>query len=263
MTAVIVAGFHRSGTSVAARALAESGLFLGDDLLGSEPSNPHGHFEDLDIIDIHQTLLELNGVDWKADATFDPYVPDHIWSRMSTLVHKREATGRHWGFKDPRVCLFLPLWMHLLPDAKLIVVFRNPAETVRSLHMRHSRQMAHMRGPGEVHQDFWRRPDLGVQMWVTYHEALLASLPPLDRVHVVNFGQRQSIAEVASVVDGLWDLGLEPHHADVLDPELGETSVDPVEVRDSDLIERVDAIWQVLIGLADQSARRPTRARVG
>ena len=63
MNPLIVAGFHQSGTSAIARSLHLGGLFLGDDLLGSEPSNPYGHFEDNEVITIHQdesrTLQEL------------------------------------------------------------------------------------------------------------------------------------------------------------------------------------------------------------
>ena len=86
MTPLIIAGFHRSGTSAVARTLALSGLHLGDDLLGSEPSNPYGHYEDNEVIAIHQTLLDVNGLDWKLRESFEPFVPERVWVQVSDLV---------------------------------------------------------------------------------------------------------------------------------------------------------------------------------
>ena len=47
---LIVAGFHRSGTSLVCQLLHRAGLFLGYDLLGPAFSNPHGHFEDTEVL---------------------------------------------------------------------------------------------------------------------------------------------------------------------------------------------------------------------
>lgn len=253
MKPLIVAGFHRSGTSAVARSLALAGLHLGDDLLGSEPSNPHGHYEDNEVIDIHQGLLEVNGLDWKVRTSFDPYVPDRLWGAMADLVRRRSATGRPWGFKDPRVCLFLPLWLHIVPEARILVVYRRPAEAVRSLHMRHSRQLAVAKGRGEVHREFWSEPDLAVRMWCTYHRMLLASLPAPAQTLIVDFGDKASVAGVVGTVNRRWDLGLDEGERGALDPSLGASRVTPVEVRDPALIAEVAEIWDTLTTLS----RRP------
>ncbi|MGI9608344.1 MAG: sulfotransferase [Acidimicrobiales bacterium] len=253
MTALIIAGFHRSGTSAVAQTLNRAGLFLGHDLLGSEPSNPHGHFEDNEVIEIHQALLDVNGVDWKATEPLDPFVPDAQWQAIGDLVRRRNALGEPWGFKDPRVCLFLPLWRHALPDARVLVVFRNPAETIRSLHMRHSRQMVVNKGRGEVHRDFWRLRDLGARMWLTYHRALLSSLPAPEHVHFVPFADRVAISSIATTLNERWGLGLHPEPNE-LDPDLGATNVDPVRVTDHLLVEAIAEVWTELHRHAANSA---------
>lgn len=246
MKPLIIAGFHRSGTSAVARSLALAGLHLGDDLLGSEPSNPHGHFEDNEVIEIHQTLLDVNGLDWKVRRPFDPYVPNRVWDAMSALVRRRSSTGRPWGFKDPRVCLFLPLWLHVAPEARVLVVYRRPAEAIRSLHMRHSRQLVVAKGRGEVHREFWGEPDLAARMWCTYHRMLLAALPDPAQTHVADFGDRESIAGVVGTVNRRWSLGLDEHERGALDPSLGTGNVAPVEVRDRLLLDEIEALWAEL-----------------
>lgn len=250
MKPLVVAGFHRSGTSAVARSLALAGLHLGDDLLGSEPSNPHGHYEDNEIIDIHQDLLEVNGLDWKVRTPFDPFVPDRVWRAMTELVRRRSGSGRPWGFKDPRVCLFLPLWLHVVPEARVLVVYRRPAEAIRSLHMRHSRQLVVAKGRGEVHREFWSEPDLGVRMWCAYHRMLLTALPASPRTMVVDFGDRAAVAGIVGAVNRRWDLGLDENERGALDPSLGASRVAPVEVRDPALLADVGEIWAELTELA-------------
>lgn len=256
MSALIIAGFHRSGTSAVARSFHLGGLFLGDELLGSEPSNPYGHFEDKAVIDIHQELLEVNRTDWKSHSTFDPIVPDTVWDAMKALVDARTALGQPWGFKDPRVCLFLPLWLHLVPDARIYLVFRTPAETIRSLHMRHSRQLIEGKGRPETHLDFWQTADLGARMWLHYHQMLLRTLPDEDRVHAVHFGDRRAISRAVTAANERWDLGLTERGDDALDPGLGARDVDPIRVTDPQLATDIDEMWSRLHSLAARSQAR-------
>ena len=61
---LIVVGFHRSGTSLLCQLLHRTGLFLGYDLLGAAFSNPHGHFEDIEVFSLHEQILADNGQTW-------------------------------------------------------------------------------------------------------------------------------------------------------------------------------------------------------
>ncbi len=46
---VVIAGMHRSGTSLVASYLSSLGIGLGDRLLSADANNRHGYFEDADF----------------------------------------------------------------------------------------------------------------------------------------------------------------------------------------------------------------------
>ncbi|HUU33183.1 MAG TPA: hypothetical protein VMW48_03915, partial [Vicinamibacterales bacterium] len=62
MSPLIVLGMHRSGTSLAASLLADAGLDVGTRLLGANASNPRGHFEDEDFVELQQAVLRELGL---------------------------------------------------------------------------------------------------------------------------------------------------------------------------------------------------------
>ncbi len=73
---LIVAGFHRSGTSLTCQLLHHAGLFLGYDLLGPAFSNPHAHFEDIEILNFHRQILVDNGQTWLVSKPFLPVITE-------------------------------------------------------------------------------------------------------------------------------------------------------------------------------------------
>ena len=83
---LIVAGFHRSGTSATAQLLHRAGLFLGDELLEATASNRYGHFEDREVVNIHHDLLADNDLTWLVDRPFVPVVGAQRWEAMRDLV---------------------------------------------------------------------------------------------------------------------------------------------------------------------------------
>src|SRR5438067_12472105 len=54
----LVLGSGRSGTSLVAGVLHQSGYFTGHDLLPASPTNPRGFFEDREVNAINEALLE-------------------------------------------------------------------------------------------------------------------------------------------------------------------------------------------------------------
>lgn len=134
---VCILGMHRSGTSLSASILNRSGLDLGERLLPGDESNPAGHFEDLDFLNLHKDILEHNNLSpYTASMPQPHYTSDHR-NRAKTLLEERN-TKTVWGWKDPRTCLLLPFWLSLLADETLIpvIVLRNPHDTVQSLMAR-------------------------------------------------------------------------------------------------------------------------------
>jgi hypothetical protein len=73
---LIVAGFHRSGTSLVCQLLHRAGLFLGYDLMGAAFSNPYGHFEDTEVHHLHEQILADNGHTWMVSEPFLPVIAE-------------------------------------------------------------------------------------------------------------------------------------------------------------------------------------------
>lgn len=86
---LIVAGFHRSGTSLVCQLLHRAGLFLGYDLLEAAFSNPHGHFEDTEVLNLHRQILADNGKTWLVSKPFLPVVIEPHWQRMERIIQRR------------------------------------------------------------------------------------------------------------------------------------------------------------------------------
>lgn len=138
--AVIVLGFHRSGTSMTTRLLNMLGVFAGPEaeMLPAGPGNVHGYWELEWMNELNdEVLMALGG------SVLDP--PDWHWSpRLDELrARARERLDRSfgpaplWGFKDPRTCLTLPFWRDLLAEraerVSFVVCVRSPAESVSSM----------------------------------------------------------------------------------------------------------------------------------
>lgn len=132
--ACIIAGVHRSGTSLFASFLKECGLDIGARLLGARRDNSNGFFEDLDFVELHNDILRKNGKRL--------YVPpsrlvldEHDLTRVIELIRRRRDAhrGACWGFKDPRATLLCGYYHVLLPEAAFLFIHRSPRHTVDSL----------------------------------------------------------------------------------------------------------------------------------
>lgn len=123
--ALIVAGMHRSGTSLLGRFLMAAGVCLGEALIGPLPSNPFGHFEDLEVVRFHEQILLREGG--------PPRFTDADRATARELVARRRAAGGPWGWKDPRTSFFLSEWSELIPEATFLLLFREPMQVVDSM----------------------------------------------------------------------------------------------------------------------------------
>ncbi len=253
---VIVAGFHRSGTSVLARLLHSSGLYLGDDLIGALPSNQFGHFEDREFVRLHDRILDDNGVTWQVDRRLTPMVTPQRWAEMEELANIRSSQHDLWGFKDPRVSLLLDAWKQLLPDARVVAVYRNLSDATYSLERRHIEEMTAGVGSDEVHERFWDVPELGLRMWVEYNQAILRFA--VDHPNDVIFVPFRALSQPRLVVDTLnarWGLGLHsgPDKA-VFDPDATESRPGRQPLADQRLADTLRETWAQLEEMADGAA---------
>lgn len=159
--ALIMAGMHRSGTSLTAAILGSAGLDIGRRLLGADADNARGHFEDVDFLLLHQRILTANGLspDGFIDSG-DPAVPAPLRSEAQDLADSRRAGGVPWGWKEPRTVLFLDFWERLLPEARFLFVFRRPWEVLDSLFRRGN-------------TEFVENPRLALEVWCHYNSRIL------------------------------------------------------------------------------------------
>jgi hypothetical protein len=255
---LIVAGFHRSGTSLVCQLLHRGGLFLGYDLMGAAFSNPHGHFEDIEIFGLHEQILANNGQTWMVSEPFLPVITESHWRRMEQIIQRRNADHDLWGFKDPRACLFMMIWKHLLPNAKALLVYRHFADTTYSLGRRQSTELfSKPTGPERTFRRFWEEPDLALRMWLTHNEALLAFARAYpDDVMAVSLDMVQGGFPVIGAINRRWGLGLnEVPASEVFDPTVTERRPGRQPISDTRLIDRVEATWQALERLGEQTVR--------
>ena len=162
-TPIIVSGMHRSGTSLIAGVLHRSGVCMGQNLMGASFSNAKGHYEDLEFLSLHRSILEDNNVSpfgWTTRKEFT-ISPNH-WREASRLI-LRNQTSSLWGFKDPRTTLLLKFWRENLPKAKFIFSYRPAWEVADSLFRRAS----------ICDQVFEENPKLAVEYWLHYNRQIL------------------------------------------------------------------------------------------
>jgi hypothetical protein len=137
---------HRSGTSALAGALENVGIGFGDRLMPSRPGdNPRGYFEDLEIFDLHERMLDRAGFSWDDPRHLDlKSLPagamDPYRAELIQLLRDRFVGRPLWAVKDPRLCLLTPEWTEILSELEVapgfVIVYRHPAEVAASLASR-------------------------------------------------------------------------------------------------------------------------------
>jgi hypothetical protein len=138
--AVLVLGMHRSGTSLITEILGRLGLHLGrpEDLIGSSPFNERGHFELLPAVEFDNLILQRAGGTW--DAPPPGGSVEALTGTLRPSVDDWFGPATAWAFKDPRLCLTLPVWLAALTgiDVRIVHVLREPYAVACSLVRRNA-----------------------------------------------------------------------------------------------------------------------------
>jgi len=139
---LLIAGMHRSGTSLFARFCHDSGIDMGRELYQERITNPHGHYEDLEFLALHRRELRrlgpgvtslYPGEEFFVTRDFTPS-PAFREEAAALLARRREAAaGAPWGWKDPRSTLFLETWAGLEGEIRVVALVRPPEPVVNSL----------------------------------------------------------------------------------------------------------------------------------
>ena len=145
----IILGTGRSGSSMVAGCLRDSGYYMGQGLKGPTESNPLGYFESVEVNDINEDLLKavlrplprwlpaswLSGQlgkdqHWLARVPVSRRIPCPL-----PLAQRIDAAVSHgpFCFKDPRFSYTLPVWRPFLDNVVFVCVFREPGRTINSM----------------------------------------------------------------------------------------------------------------------------------
>jgi sulfotransferase family protein len=172
---ICVAGMHRSGTSLVARLLAASGVYVGSpgELVAPAPDNPEGFGESLPFLRLNDAVLARLGGFWDRPPAMPPGWA--VSPRLSNL--RREAAtlvarfrGQEpWFWKDPRNSLTVAFWREVIPELRVIVCVRSPQEVVASLERRGGPDVA-----------------AGWALWLAYNRRVLAEAPA-ERLVVTHY----------------------------------------------------------------------------
>jgi len=247
---VLVLGMHRSGTSAATRLVNVLGpATCREDDMVRGPWNPRGHFESRSLMHLNNALLGQMGRTWwyppPAGADYDEVAAAITTSRARARRVFRSVHGvTPWVWKDPRTCVLLPFWRHVLgPRLAAVIVFRNPLEVAESLQRRHGFP-----------------PSFGLALWERYNRLLLshaAGLPVLvSRYDDLMTDAGRWTEQVSVFLAGLgMDVGapaVDDAITSFVDPGLRHSSHTPGEI--SDASSAAQAVYDGLEAVLGQTA---------
>lgn len=163
----VVLGMHKSGTTLVSQILHHSGINMVDDLDESVSYDQGNKYERQSALHLDMDILGVRGY-----GIIDLAAPERLVAtaeqraRMAEIIDGCASRYSDWGFKDPRACLAYPLWRELLPEHKLIVVYR-PAAQLWSRFADHS-----FLGSYKKPSSAWRY----LCRWYEHNTAVLAHL---------------------------------------------------------------------------------------
>ena len=105
--------------------------------------NPKGHWEHREVNFLNDQMLRQFGMTWAAPGPVDlaKVAPIHV-DRLQKFLAREVAAAPTDPivFKDPRICLLLPVWLSALKRLgwvpKIILPVRHPQAVAKSLHKR-------------------------------------------------------------------------------------------------------------------------------
>lgn len=207
---LVLVGMHRSGTSLTAGWLNACNLSMGDNLLKGTFANKKGHFEDLDFLKIHESILTDNGLDYLVNENDQISVSETHRQKIKQLVTTKNKKHNQWGWKEPRTCLFLDIYNELIPDAKYMIVYRPYLEVVDSLYRRIDKFQKSKTPIQKLYNKIFKvhkvfnPDDLVVPFlasWIKYNQAILEFIDKVPSSNYMLFESQQLISENAKIFE--------------------------------------------------------------
>lgn len=157
----VVLGMHKSGTTLVSQMLHKSGISMGlefDEKVSYDEGNQWERRASWLI------NLDILGAEEDSYVSFDYYErsggrPDcHVAARMRALCEEAALEASDWGFKDPLTCLTYSQWANVLPEHRVIAIYRHPGEV-----------LSHYRCRGWDIPRAWRV----LRAWTRYNEGII------------------------------------------------------------------------------------------
>ena len=269
---LVIAGMHRSGTSMITHWLHECGLNVGRNLMDAGIGNTEGHYEDMEFYQLHVDHLRINKLPYtgfieKAAPAFSPKTE----GILKDLIAAKNKEFAQWGWKDPRTCLFLNAYEKLLPDAKYLIIFRDFSATVSSMisrifkqkDIKHSKQkwlarMFWIKIVRKIKQQWIlrRKAQLFLRAWLLYNRNLLELASKIDsnRYTVINYKTLlKDDTKIFSTLKDKWHFSLKyVNFSNIYKPKLLSDALNVESFTDKQLLSEAQAVMQSLEALAQK-----------
>ncbi len=220
---VIVAGMHRSGTSIFTEILASAGMYIG----GSAADEHHEswHFSRANRAMLGEAAAMLYEFGWSAPKTRDFIEERRAYAERAVRelpgFFADRADERAWGWKDPRNSLTLDIWLSIFPNARVLHIVRDGRIVALSLADRDQLE-----------------PSFGLGLWAHYVEEAEQAMCGLPEEQRCTIRYEDLVREPTATVSRLLDF------ARIDAPVRAETrtlfSPERASARDAD--PRIDAI---------------------
>lgn len=131
---VLLVGMHNSGTSILTEILHKNGIFFGANIQHYESNffsifindriilGGKGNWAKLPIMSVDEVLSHESSV--------APIINAHWFADYLQWGYDGKSL---WGIKDPRLCILLPLYLKIFPEATVVHIRRNPNDIAASL----------------------------------------------------------------------------------------------------------------------------------
>lgn len=130
----VILGMHKSGTTLMSQMLHQSGIRMIDEEGYNNSYDSGQQFERIDFLLFNLAMLNIKKrypigkmVHTENEIRYFDN-PKAFENLIKKTISFHESKDNDWGIKDPRTCLTYNIWKKILPDHKLICVFRSPYE---------------------------------------------------------------------------------------------------------------------------------------
>lgn len=254
---LVIAGMHRSMTSLLGQWLHACGLQVGDHLYGADTGNVKGHFEDKDFIQLHEYILDLNERSWRTTTDKEFQFDEYSIEKSKMLIRLKNKIHTQWGWKDPRTCLFLDHWNELLPNAKFIFIYRSYPEVVDSIIRRRYK----VEKKREYITDFYKHATKWfrlnkirkrhIEIWIKYNSGILEFIKGAEKGRYLAINNEDLLNNSKSIFQHLndqWDFNInytpiEEIYDKRITKKSGFSFLDDI---DEDLLAKADQVERLL-----------------